>query len=100
MTIVNDDLLNVLFNSGFEEDAEINTSSGTEIIKAHFYDKYQAAKYFDKDIDSSAPMIECRTVDVADIKLKSVLTIRGIDFVVNEIQSDGDGLTRIILTYD
>lgn len=100
MSVVDQTLIDAFFNTGFEEDAEVETTSGFKIIKAHFYDKYQTAKYFEKDIESSAPMIECRSVDVENIKNKGTIIIRGIEFIASELQPDGEGFTKIILTYD
>ncbi|HQI42323.1 MAG TPA: hypothetical protein PK665_14600, partial [Ignavibacteriaceae bacterium] len=80
MSIVDQTLVDAFFNTGLEEDVEIETISGFKIIKAHFYDKYQTAKYFEKDIESSAPMIECRSIDVESIKNKGTVIARGIEF--------------------
>ncbi len=100
MTLVDQSLVDSFFNSGFEEEFEVELESGFKPIQVHYYDKYQVAKMFDQDIESSSPMIECRSIDVEGVKRKGIAHGRGIDYVMHEVQPDGEGFTKITLTYD
>ena len=99
MTLVNSSLVNVFFNSGFEEPAEIELESGTKNILGHFYDKYEAAKILGKDVESSSPMYECKSSDVPGVKQSNKIIYRGIEFYVHEAKADGEGFTQLTLYY-
>lgn len=99
MTLVNQQLVDAFFNSGFEEPAEVGLESGTKIILCHFYDKYETAKILGKDVESSSPMIEVKTSDVTGIKQTNKIVCRGIEFYVHEVQTDGEDFTNLILYY-
>lgn len=99
MTLVNDDLLNVFFSSGFEEPAEVHLDTGAKNILGHFYDKYERAKMMGIDVDASSPMLEVKASDVPGIKQNNKVITRGIEFYVHEVQNDGEGFTYLILYY-
>lgn len=99
MSIVDQSLVDALFLSGFEEPAEVHFESGAKSILCHFYDKFEVAKMFGKDIESSSPMIEVKTSDITGIKQNNKVVCRGIEYFVHEVQPDGEGFTNLILYY-
>lgn len=99
MTLVDQTLVDSFFNSGFEEAAEVHLESGAVTIQCHFYDKYQVAKMFEEDIESSSPMIECKTSDLPGVKQNDLVICRDVEFKVHEVQTDGEGFTNLKLYY-
>lgn len=99
MTLVNSYLVDALFNSGFEEPAEIYLETGVVNVQCHFYDKYMVAKMFDKDAESSAPMIEVKTIDVVGVKQGDKVFVRDIEFTIHDPKPDGEGFTQLTLYY-
>jgi len=99
MTLVNQSLVDVFFNSGLEEPFTVHLESGAVNIQAHFYDKYQVAKMLGLEVSSSYPMLECKTSDIPGVKQKNLVVGRETEFRVKEVQPDGEGFTNLILYY-
>lgn len=99
MSLTDQSIVDDFFASGFEEPAEVYLESGVKPLLCHFFDKYQAAKILDKDVESSSPMIEVRTIDVEGIKQNNKVVCRSIEFQVHEVQPDSEGFTNLILGY-
>ena len=99
MTLVNSSLVDALFNSGFEEPAEVHLETGVVNVQCHFYDKYMTAKMFDNEAESSAPMIEVKTIDVPGVKQGDKVFVRDIEFTIHDPKPDGEGFTQLTLYY-
>lgn len=99
MSIINQSLVDAFFTTGFEEEYEIHLESGVRTFLGHFYDKFEVAKMFGKDVESSTPMIEGRTIDIATAKQTNKVVCRDIEYYVHEVQTDGEGFTNLTLYY-
>ena len=99
MSIVNQSLVDSFFTTGFEEEYEIQFESGSKNFLGHFYDKYEAAKMLGKDVESSTPMIEGRSIDIETAKQGNKVICRGTEFEVYEVKTDGEGFTMLTLSY-
>lgn len=104
MTLVNQSLVDAFFKSGFEEEAEVPTHAPhnepqTKIILVHFTDNYQKRDAEGYMIETNQPAIECRSIDVSQLRQNDSLSVRGKDYKVSERQKDEDGFTNILLKY-
>lgn len=98
MTLVDSALIDQFFNSGFEEDVEITTQSGVINLQCHFYDKYQVAKMYEQEIESSLPMIECKKYETENVAQNDIVYVRGVTYQVSEVRPDGEGFMFLSLT--
>ena len=99
MTLVNSSLVDALFNSGFEEPAEVHLETGVVNVQCHYYDKYMVAKMFDKDAESSSPMAEVKTKDVPGVKQGNKFVCRETEHFIHDPKPDGEGFTQLTLYY-
>lgn len=104
MTIVTQDLVDEFFNTGFEEEAVIPTHAPqgepqSKTILVHFTNNYQKRDAEGYLIESNQPAIECKSIDVENVKQNDLIIVRGKGYRVSERQKDEDGFTNILLKY-
>lgn len=51
-------------------------------------------------LDTTDPMLTCKSTDVADIQRETMVTVRGALYSVVQLQPDGQGMTVIVLAHD
>ena len=63
------------------------------------FDEQHAGVLEEPEVDSVAPMLTCRTDDLARLRVGhgSVLTLRGMSYIVRSVQPDGTGVTVLRL---
>lgn len=66
---------------------------GGETVNGIFDDEYAETL----DIAGTAPVIACKTEEVADVDEGDTVTIAGTDYTVRDIEQDGTGVTRLVL---
>ena len=76
------------------------TTSGASTFTGIFVDEYEAQTLYDMDIDSSSPLLTCRTADVSNLSRTNTLTIGGVSYKVISVQPDNTGVTVVALSKD
>ena len=70
--------------------------AGTE-ISGIFNAAFEAVNQFDGSVESSGPLVDCASVDVAIVEHNQALRVNDTDYLVTGIQNDGTGWTRLYL---
>lgn len=73
------------------------TLPGATTITGILDSGYLAVDVEDTEVESSEPVLTCRTIDVSALTHGSQLTISGSSYYVRGIQPDGTGITTLIL---
>ena len=98
-------IIDELLNSGFEQDAEIHSASGSKPIKVIFKNEYELTTIKEINWQGSNPIVICRSADVELVEIENDhITINGINnneaFKIIEVKPNGNGQTILELSYD
>jgi len=91
------DDLDSVFTAGLTIDAVHVNGITNETLKV-FFDRNYARVLSPNEIESERPSILVKTQDTAHIDRASVFTILGATYYVAEMESDFEGVTRIMLS--
>jgi hypothetical protein len=85
----------------FAETVTYTASGGQPVsIKVQFEDPYQLTSAQGIEYQNSNPNCLCKTSDVANANDEAMIVRNGITYYVKEVQPDGTGITRLILSKD
>ena len=77
------------------------TKSNASTFTAILVDEYEAQTVYGLDVDSSAPVITCKSTDVATLCDRGdTVTINSVAYKVKSTQEDGTGVTVLVLGQD
>ncbi len=77
------------------------TKSDVSTFTAILVDEYEAQTVYGLDVDSSAPVLTCKSTDVATLCDRGdTVTINSIAYKVHSTQEDGTGVTVLVLGQD
>lgn len=99
---IQDDLGDIFFNSGnneFAVDATYTPDGGPAVTIAGIYDAQTIQGQGNVEVGerSSQPTFDCRTVDVPNASRDDTLVVSGQSHKVVGVDSDGTGVTTLIL---
>lgn len=95
MTFVQDDIAGMLGDFG-----ETIIIPGGSSITGIFQNEYEAQFVYGVEIDSSAPVLVCQTSDIGNVSVGSQIGRGSTTYYVQSVQTDGLGLTTLILSED
>ena len=77
------------------------TKSNASTFIAILVDEYEAQTVYGLDVDSSAPVITCKSTDVATLCARgNTVTINSVAYKIHSTQEDGTGVTVLVLGQD
>lgn len=76
------------------------TKADTSTFTAIFVNEYEAQSVYGMDIDSSVPLLTCKSTDVSSLLRGDVLTIDSVDYNILSLQPDDTGVTVLALGQD
>lgn len=95
MSFYQDDIAGMLSDFG-----ETLYVPGGNAINAIFQNEYEAQYVYGVEIDSSAPVAVCKSSDVSHVQVGSMINRDSNTYYVQSIQSDGTGVTVLVLSED
>jgi len=80
----------------FGESVTIGGAAKTVI----FSNEFESQSVFGLEVESAAPVLTCKTTDVSAVVHGTAVVARSTNYTVRQIQSDGTGITLLMLTKD
>ncbi len=76
------------------------TKADTSTFTAILVNEYEAQSVYGMDVDSSSPVLTCKTTDVSTLGRGDTLTIAAVGYKIKSVQDDGTGVTVFALGRD
>jgi hypothetical protein len=94
-----------LIDEFFDEDLTVDAlyvhpTSGNKHIQVIIDAPYGATQAAGAEYQNTSPIAVCRTSDIPDALDTCTLIVDGVTYTVREVQPDGTGITRLILSKD
>ena len=78
----------------------VRKSNGNKFT-AVLVDEYEAQTVYGLDVDSSAPVLTCKTVDVTTLCTRGdSISVDGVSYKIKSTQDDATGVTVLVLGVD
>mgnify|MGYP000538227379 CR=1 FL=1 len=71
--------------------------SGTRTVKTIFDTPTQSVDIYDSSIEADAPLLRCKTSDLASVKNNANVEIDSTNYKVKRIVNDGTGISIVYL---
>jgi len=89
----------------FDDDLAVSAlyahpTSGSKFISVVFDSPYATSVAQGVEYQSSMPAAWAKTIDVPDADDSCTLTVEDVTYNIREVQPDGTGVTKLILTKD
>jgi hypothetical protein len=91
------DLAEMLSSDDFGETV---TKADTSTFVGVLVNEYEAQTVYGLDVDSSLPLLTCKTSDVSTLGRDDTLTIGGTTYKIHSVQPDDTGVTVLALGVD